>query len=86
MDVIIECWEEAGVRGRIIADLGAFDEPESERKPTTFHFYLMQVDQVADEWPELHERERLWVPAEEALKKCDKIAMKQAIRSFLARK
>jgi hypothetical protein len=81
--LLAETWEEGGVRGKIIGQLRAFDDMEAGRNPTTFRFYVMQVEQVADDWPEAHERERLWVPADHALDKCDKHSMQQAISYYL---
>lgn len=74
-----ECWEEAGVIGRIILKLpvvldlrrdapvikGDFD-PHKKVPKLEFHFFEMVVDKLADEWPELHKRQRRWCTYDEA--------------------
>jgi 8-oxo-dGTP pyrophosphatase MutT (NUDIX family) len=49
-----ETWEEAGVTGRL--------EQEFEG------FFVLQVEEVADEWPEKGERQRYWFGLDEALR------------------
>src|SRR6476619_1679562 len=59
-----EAWEEAGVRGRILADeLGAY--PYDKRRDGILLTVrviadLLEVTEEERTWPEMHERERAW--------------------------
>lgn len=51
-----ETWEEAGVRGTIVAKLEDVVVGKS-----AFDFFLFQVEEECGDWPERHERDRKWV-------------------------
>lgn len=81
-----EAWEEAGVRGRIAAEpIGVFEH----RKGSVFlprrlqvDLYPLEVLEVADEWPEAHERERRWVSAPQALRMIRSPGLRRLIIAF----
>ncbi|KAJ9109406.1 hypothetical protein QFC19_002158 [Naganishia cerealis] len=75
-----ETWEEAGCEGKILRKLpvvydsrgknaptikGSFD-PSKVIPKTEFHFYDMVIDQLSQDWPELHKRQRRWCTYSEA--------------------
>ena len=51
-----ESWEEAGLKGQLGPCLGQMEHPKGH---TLFTFYIMHVDSVATEWPEMRKRKRL---------------------------
>jgi 8-oxo-dGTP pyrophosphatase MutT (NUDIX family) len=59
-----EAWEEAGVRGRILADeLGAYTydkQREGIRLTVRVIVYLLEVTEEEGTWPEMDERQRAW--------------------------
>lgn len=83
-----ETWEEAGVTGKVTKYLGKYDDM---RKPieykdslipkTEFHFYEMEVENLADVWPE--NRKRKWAGFEEAkadLTKAKRLELIEALK------
>ena len=69
-----ETWEEAGVHGTILQTL--FDDSssaedsnsiEKKRRNLEGTWFLLRVEEICDDWPERHERHRLWLTIEEAL-------------------
>ncbi len=68
---MIEAFEEAGLQGRAGAKLGAYRYVEvgaagKADRSLTVDVFLMQVDELLDEWPEQGERERAWFAPGEA--------------------
>lgn len=59
-----ECWEEAGIRGRLLSSIqmspGGCEGGEPE-------WFIMMVDEEAAVWPEAGQRERIWMTAQDAL-------------------
>lgn len=59
-----EAWEEAGVRGRILADeLGSFTYDKQRDgifNPVVVVVYLLEVVAEESTWPEMDERKRAW--------------------------
>lgn len=60
-----EAYEEAGVRGRVGAAIGAY-QVEKWNGVCTVTVFPMEVTEVLDAWPEAAVRERRWVDLEEA--------------------
>ncbi|KAF2724043.1 hypothetical protein K431DRAFT_164401 [Polychaeton citri CBS 116435] len=65
-----EAWEEAGIHCKVERDLGEIEEKRSESQikkhgteapKASYRFYEVQVEKVADSWPEAHKRTRQWV-------------------------
>jgi len=65
-----EAWEEAGVRGTLgLKPLGSFRYDKRRRDgvtPVIVSVYLLDVADVADTWPESHQRERAWFSVADA--------------------
>ena len=59
-----EAWEEAGVRGRILADkLGTFTYDKRRdgiHSAVNVAVYLLEVTEEEHVWPEMEERQRAW--------------------------
>ncbi|KAI9145993.1 NUDIX hydrolase domain-like protein [Paraphysoderma sedebokerense] len=76
-----ECWEEAGVKGKITSFIGKFEHiPKSKpHKKQLCYFYEMVVESEFEDFPELLERKRQWFPYTEALKVVKKKHMLEAL-------
>lgn len=57
-----EAFEEAGIRGPVTRVLPVVDGCQ---------WFLLDVEDVAERWPEDRQRQRIWVTVEEALKRTD---------------
>ncbi|UJR10847.1 hypothetical protein I4U23_015035 [Adineta vaga] len=79
-----ELYEEAGVRGRIIRDLGIVEDTERKRRTNVF---VIHVEQEYDEWDERksYGRQRHWYQLNEALSllKSSKQAQFEFFQRFL---
>ncbi len=62
-----EAWEEAGLKGRLRPEPVGTYEYQKWGKTCRVAVYLMHVTEVADDWPERAQRQRLWVTPEEAI-------------------
>ncbi|ODQ82598.1 hypothetical protein BABINDRAFT_73901 [Babjeviella inositovora NRRL Y-12698] len=79
-----ETWEEAGITGKLTLKLGVVEDKRPPKKwntkneygimipRTEFHFYEMQVEELAKEWPESNKRERRWCTYTEAKQELEK--------------
>lgn len=56
-----EAWEEGGVRGVITGPLGHYTTEKWDRV-WSIALFAMRVDQVFETYPEVGERDRVWVP------------------------
>lgn len=67
-----EAWEEAGVICTVGNDLGLIPDMRPSTLLTanapkaSYQFFEAIVDQVEEQWPEMHKRKRRWVPYAEA--------------------
>lgn len=67
-----EAWEEAGVKSAQVRKdpVGRFSYDklldQGMPQPVETNVYRLDVSELADEYPEMHQRQRLWVKAEEA--------------------
>lgn len=59
-----EAWEEAGVRGHPIPEsIGTFTYDKrrnGDQRQLTVSVYLLEVSEIAEQWPEIDERQRQW--------------------------
>jgi 8-oxo-dGTP pyrophosphatase MutT (NUDIX family) len=82
----VEAWEEAGVRGSIIADkIGSFTyhkRREGELLQVEVVVFLLEVTEQAETWPEINERRRDWFSPAEAAKAVDKPQLKALLRAL----
>jgi 8-oxo-dGTP pyrophosphatase MutT (NUDIX family) len=66
-----ETWEEAGVRGELVADLPGYVYAKYGRVHAVT-MYVLRATAVADDWPERNQRRRLWVDTREAQRRIDR--------------
>jgi 8-oxo-dGTP pyrophosphatase MutT (NUDIX family) len=66
-----ETWEEAGVRGELVAEVQGYAYAKSGRVHSVT-MYLLRVSEVADDWPERNQRRRRWVDVGEARRWIDR--------------
>lgn len=80
----MEAFEEAGVEGRILPPaLGIYahgDPPE-----TDVRIFLLEVEEEHGTWPEADERERQWLPLEEAAATVDEDGLRLLLVEAYAR-
>ena len=78
-----EAWEEAGVRGRISRHrIGKFSYAKRQNggsQMVEVSVFLLEVTEIADEWPEASERRRQWVTARRAAELVDEPELKEII-------
>ncbi len=80
-----EAFEEAGVKGVIAAEpLGRYDYdkllPDGSSVPCQVEVYALQVEKELPKWPEARDREREWMPPEQAAA----LAFEAGLGRFLA--
>jgi 8-oxo-dGTP pyrophosphatase MutT (NUDIX family) len=75
-----EAWEEAGLVGVLQPEpVGSY---VYEKASLTCHVtvFLMQVTEVASQWPEEEVRERVWLTFAQALQHVEEVALRELIR------
>ena len=82
-----EAWEEAGVEGRTGArKIGVFDYDKrlsgGALQPVRVKVYPLRVETEHDEWPEAGQRERIWLPPEEAAGRVDEPGLSRLLAGF----
>lgn len=84
---ITEAWEEAGVRG--ICDgrcIGIFSYSKGHSElgdlPCVAMVFAVEVSEIADKYPEAHQRERKWVSRKKAAKMVDDPELARILRDF----
>lgn len=82
-----EAAEEAGVRGSVARNpIGSFyyskDIPDGLQLRCEVHVYALEVDKVADKWPERRQRTREWHTPEEAAELVHEPDLAELIRQF----
>lgn len=86
---IRETWEEAGVVGDIGWQVGSFHFQSKRAKSKGYAdgacvcwMYVMNVQKIKDDWPEMKKRERRWLKYEDALAKCRHPWMRSALEQW----
>jgi 8-oxo-dGTP pyrophosphatase MutT (NUDIX family) len=81
-----EAYEEAGVQGDIgDRQIGRFRKGRLKKRLRVrcdVWIYPLQVTRQQEDWPEKHQRRRIWVALGEAAKLVRKPGLRRAIRSF----
>ena len=75
-----EAWEEAGLTGVLLPEpIGSYVYEKFDR---THHVtvFLMQVAQVADDWPEQGLRQRCWLKPRQAMARIEESALRDILR------
>lgn len=84
----IEAWEEAGVEPARVGQepVGSFDylkvHDEGLVEPCSAKVFPIKVAHVSDDFPEKGQRQRRWVPIEQAVEMVEEEGLKQLLRSF----
>ena len=84
-----EAWEESGATG-VIDDqpLGVFSYRKrlasGRDQVCLVRVHALEVQDLADSWPEQHERERRWMSAQEAIRAVDEPELKILMAVFAA--
>jgi len=81
-----EAWEEAGVVGTLIPDPVGRYLYEKNGEICHVTVFVMQVHEVAQEWPERVLRQRSWVSLPGALQRIEDIGLGEILRATLGRK
>ena len=80
-----EVWEEAGLRGTISGDpLGQFADAKWGCD-LQVQVVMMQVGESAEVWPEVAQRQREWVAADEAMRRLGRRELREFLRRALDR-
>ncbi len=83
-----EAWEEAGVRTGRFEDrpIGRYDydkrHDNGTSEPLETLVYALEVEELLDEFPEMHERRRNWVPPAEAATLVDEPQLRDLLKRF----
>ncbi len=82
---IVETWEEAGVRGVASQEPFAYYDYPTGTGRCRVDIFEIEVEAVEDDWPESHERRRVWLSAEDALETISGETLRSILREFLRR-
>jgi phosphohistidine phosphatase len=75
-----EAWEEAGVRGELRPEpVGSYEYPKWDGR-CTVEVFLLEVQSVAESWPEAH-RSRRWAAPKEAAEAVREPALQDLLRA-----
>ncbi len=80
----MEAYEEAGVRGKIYPEVVAAYEREKWGSVCKIQVFLLDVEDVLDEWPEASCRERIWVSLDEAIGLVEEEPLRRILRRLPA--
>ncbi|CAN5750697.1 NUDIX hydrolase [soil metagenome] len=79
---VIECFEEAGVRGTLLpGEVGHYDY-EKNGEACRVILYALRVTEVLTDWPEARRRKRIWLPLAEAVKRVAFPNLAQVLRKL----
>lgn len=79
---IAEAWEEAGVRGVASEEAFAHYQYESGTGRRRVHVFALEAQIMEEDWPERDDRERLWLPYDEALRAISGETLRDALKQF----
>jgi 8-oxo-dGTP pyrophosphatase MutT (NUDIX family) len=74
-----EAWEEAGLTGRVSSQVLGSYRNYKWGGVCRIEVYLLEVEQVADSWPEAGQRQRLWLSPEAAARRVEEDRLKELI-------
>ncbi|XDA97024.1 NUDIX hydrolase [Sulfitobacter sp. LCG007] len=83
-----EAWEEAGVRrARLVPEpVGSYGAQKVTASgwsiPVTTLVYALEVEEIADDFPEAHERRREWFSPADAADRVHEPELREILRSF----
>lgn len=78
-----EAWEEAGVIGQV--DTKELDTYKYRKKGKTYKvkMFLLPVETVLEDYPEVGQRQRQWVNVAQAVRRVKKASIKRMLKGFL---
>lgn len=80
----LEAFEEAGVEGRIVPPaLGIYEHGNASTQDV--RIFLLKVEREHETWPEADERERRWLPLDEAAETVDEDGLRELLGEVKAR-
>ena len=82
---IAETWEEGGVRGVASEEPIARYEYDIGAGRCKVDIFEIEVNVVEDDWPESHERRRVWLSPKDALDTISGDTLKSVLEEFLRR-
>lgn len=77
-----EAYEEAGITGKIINKTIGKYTYKKWGGTCTVQVYLLEVEEIMDDWPEAFFRTREWMSLEEAIKRVDEKDLKKIIQAI----
>lgn len=83
-----EAWEEAGVEDAVVCNepMGQYDYDKwlncGTPQPVETNLYRLKVTGISDDYPEAHQRKRLWVSPAEAANLVDEPQLKAILRDL----
>ncbi len=80
---IVETWEEAGVRGVVSQEPFAYYEYPTGMGKCRVDIFELEVEVVEDDWPESHERKRVWLSAADALEAISGDTLRNILEEFV---
>ena len=83
---IAETWEEGGVRGVASDEPIARYEYDIGAGRCKVDIFEIEVEVVEDDWPESHERRRVWLSPKDALETISGDTLRSVLEEFLRRK
>ena len=84
---LLEAFEEAGIRGRVIGDsIGQYHYTKSSKKGAKLDcvavVYEVLLTEIVDDFPEKGERKMAWLSPEKAAKRVDNSELADILRAF----
>ncbi len=76
----MEAYEEAGIRGKIYSEAVGYYHREKWGSVCKIQVFLLEVEEVLDEWPEASFRERAWVSIDEAVQFVEEESLRKILR------
>ncbi len=81
---LAEAWEEAGLTGTLSTEAVARYHYKKSGWNYRVWVYAMEVDAIADSWPEVHQRQRLFLDPSEALLLIEQPELQQVFASLFS--
>ncbi|CAO3615712.1 unnamed protein product [Cunninghamella echinulata] len=75
-----ETWEEAGIKGRVIRQLGVFEEATKKHVKAHHWIFELEIQEVCKKFPEKKKRERRWFTYDEAMQVVKSQYIKDALK------
>lgn len=77
-----EAYEEAGISGKIYEEAIGQYTYNKWGGTCTVKVFLLEAEEISNDWPECYFRTREWMSVEEAAKRVDEVKLKEIIRDL----